>query len=341
MKILIPHSSHISTTDKNIVLGGVEKFIADLKTNIKGVVLEEFSKEKKFSKKRMQELIEKHNPDVLLINNIQWARTCSQLNIPLICIFHEPCVRDIRVVTWNEQFEALKKCKAHVYMVSPKQFKYHKELQAKNFNYKLSRPHGYIRPSYCQSNYKVSSVHAYDVATVGRNSSDKNPFLVHQKLANTNLRSLVMTTKTVMKSAAHNAYQDKNSGWFDPQHTKYNLPHAQVIENLSKAKVFISTWDKESWGITAMEALGCGVPVILLTDRTNTHASEIIPADKKHVVKLPRSINSSVLELTIRKLILSTDQKTRKRISAETKKKHSIRKWKRHINEILMKRLAY
>lgn len=340
MKILIPHSSHISTTDKNIVLGGVEKFIDDLHTNIKGVILEEFSKEEKFSKKRMQELIKKHNPDVLLINNIQWAKTCSHLNIPLICIFHEPCVRDIRVVTWNEHFAALKKCKAHVYMVSPKQFKYHKELQANNFNYKLSRPMGYIRPSYCQSNYKVSSDYEYDVATIGRNSSDKNPFLIHQKLANTNLSSLVMTTKTAMKSAAHNEYQAKNSGWFDPQHTKYNLPHAQVIENLSKAKVFISTWDKESWGITAMEALGCGVPVILLTDNTNTHASEIIPADKKHVVKLPRSVNSSVLEMTVRKLISATEQKTRKRISGETKKKHSLREWKNHINEIIERRIV-
>jgi glycosyltransferase involved in cell wall biosynthesis len=340
MKILIPQSSHISTTDKNIVLGGVEKFIDDLHTNIKGVILEEFSKEKKFSKKRMQELKKKHNPDVLLINNIQWAKTCSQLNIPLICIFHEPCVRDIRVVTWNEQFAALKKCKAHVYMVSPKQFKYHKELQANNFNYKLSRPIGYIRPSYCQLNYKVSSDHEYDVATIGRNSSDKNPFLIHQKLAKTNLSSLVMTTRTVMKSAAHNEYQAKNSTWFDPQHTKYNLPHAQVIENLSKAKVFISTWDKESWGITAMEALGCGVPVILLTDNTNTHASEIIPADKKHVVKLPRSVNSSTLEMTVRKLISATDQKARKRISSETKIKHSRSEWRKHINEILVKRLV-
>jgi hypothetical protein len=39
MKALIPHSSHISTTDKKIVLGGVEKFIYDLLTSIKGVIL--------------------------------------------------------------------------------------------------------------------------------------------------------------------------------------------------------------------------------------------------------------------------------------------------------------
>ena len=52
----------------------------------------------------------------------------------------------------------------------------------------------------------------------------------------------------------------RNKDWED---TVWDLPYKEVMENISKCKTYFSTWDKETWGITAMEALSCGIPVIL------------------------------------------------------------------------------
>ena len=144
---------------------------------------------------------------------------------------------------------------------------------------------GFINSDYCE-NMPFSEEYEYDCSTVGRSASDKNPFIIHKKLEKTNKTSLVMTNDITYKSTDHNKYVADNQHWDKPQYTKRSVPHNEVLKNISKSKVFVSTWPYESWGITAMEALGSGVPLILLTDSTGIHCSEAIAADTSHFIKL-------------------------------------------------------
>ncbi len=91
---------------------------------------------------------------------------------------------------------------------------------------------------------------------------------------------------------------------------------------------------KESWGITAMEALGCGVPVILLVDDTDTHASESIAADSSHYIKIRKKCSKEEFESAARKAIAIPESK-RRDIASMTKRKHSLTNWKLSIDKMI------
>ena len=57
----------------------------------------------------------------------------------------------------------------------------------------------------------------------------------------------------------------------DYDDVEWDIPYDKVIDNLSKFGTYFSTCNKETWGITALEALSCGVPIILngYTDVSN------------------------------------------------------------------------
>tara|TARA_B110000858_G_scaffold53286_1_gene61898 strand:+ start:64 stop:744 length:681 start_codon:yes stop_codon:yes gene_type:complete len=196
---------------------------------------------------------------------------------------------------------------------------------------------GFINPSYLDSSTTVSEDLQYDCATVGRCDNEKAPFLVHLKLQRSDLNSLVMTNDGVYKSDAVNDYVASNQHWDAPSHTLRGLPHDDVMKNIAKSKVFCSTWPKESWGITAMESLGCGVPTILMTDDSNAHASEAIAADSSHYIKINRKCSDSDFEEAVRSLMdLSYDK--RLEISNMTKEKHSLENWKLGIDKMVQMR---
>jgi hypothetical protein len=72
-----------------------------------------------------------------------------------------------------------------------------------------------------------------------------------------------------------------------------------------------------------MEALSCGIPVILNSDKNGDHASEIIPADKSHYIKIPRDDKDALV-----KAIKSFENVDRKEIQEMTWEKHNKEKWK-------------
>ena len=105
----------------------------------------------------------------------------------------------------------------------------------------------------------------------------------------------------------------------------WNESHDKVIENISKCETFFSTWNKETWGITAMEALSCGIPVILNCDNDGDHASEIIPASPNHFIKISNNNKDELVSA-----IKSFKNVDRKEIQEMTIEKYSLEKWKSH-----------
>jgi UDP:flavonoid glycosyltransferase YjiC (YdhE family) len=82
----------------------------------------------------------------------------------------------------------------------------------------------------------------------------------------------------------------------------------------------------ESWGITCMEALLHGVPVILLTDKSGRHSSEIIPAESWHFKMMNKNCKPEKLTEAIKEF-QKLNYKDRLVISQATKNKHSKEKW--------------
>lgn len=341
MKILLPYSTHFKLSESQdsgkIVTGGIEKFCYDLEKNIPGIIpvcITKEDKDNRLTKRRIQDAIAEHDPDMILFNNPWWGNMMMTFGLPLIAIMHEPLVRDIRMVELGTILKNLNESGAHLYFVSQVQLDFHRTMAKRIKDVDFGDIKGFINPSYLEDTVATSDDLLYDCATVGRCDNEKAPFLLHKKLGNSNLNSLVMTNDGVYKSDTINEYVEANQHWSDPRHTLRGLPHDEVMENISKSRSFVSTWPKESWGITAMEALGSGVPTILFTGDSGVHASESIAADPSHYIKLSRKCTNAEFEEAVSKL-QRVSKEDRKVISDMTKEKHSLSNWKLCIDKVI------
>jgi glycosyltransferase involved in cell wall biosynthesis len=348
MKILLPYFTHpqnlladIATNaeskSKKVVEGGMEKFYYNLEEHVDGIIpvmITREDKDNRLTKRRIQDAIAQHDPDIIIFNNPWWGKMMISLGLPLIAIVHEPLVRDIRMIELGTILKTLNDSGAHIYFVSQFQLDFHRNMAKRIKDVDFGNIKGFINPSYLRSDTPYSSDNRYDVSTVGRFDDDKDPFLIHRKLQNTDLNSLVVSNNTLYKNDARNKYVEDNQNWTAPQCTMLGYAHSDVLEAVSKSSAFVSTWPKESWGITAMEALGCGVPVILLVDDTDTHASESIAADSSHYIKIRKKCSKEEFESAARKAIAIPESK-RRDIASMTKRKHSLTNWKLSIDKMI------
>jgi hypothetical protein len=351
MKILLPYSTHFEVVksthgldEGKIVAGGIEKFCKDLENNIDGIIpvhITKTDKDDRFTRSIIYHKIMQHDPDIILFNNPWWGKMMmslqKQCDVTLICVMHEPLVRDIRMVALGNILKSLNESGCHIYFVSPHQHKYHKNMAMRINKVDFGSIKGYINPSFIPHDmpYEASlDSLIYNLSTVGRCDHEKAPFLIHRKLKNSALNSLVMTNDGIYKSAVANKYVENNKHWQEPRYTKRGLPHDEVINNVAKSEVFCSSWPKESWGITVMEALGCGVPSILLTDKSGAHASERVAADPSHIFKIKRSCSPDEFETGIVEFF--NLMKTRRlEIADMTREKHTLANWKYYIDKMI------
>jgi glycosyltransferase involved in cell wall biosynthesis len=216
----------------------------------------------------------------------------------------------------------------HLYFVSEHQLKIYDKESQRIMGHPVENVNGYVNPSHCTGDEFVSTDLIYDVSTIGRTSYMKDPFYVHRKLDSINsvYTSVVVTTGGHhLKSGKEKKYYDENLKYNEstaPRTTFRDLPYIDGIKTMTNTKVFISTWPLETWGITALESLSHGVPTILLTDNTGTHASEGIAADHSHIRLIPKTAPVADLELAIAELSAYTAEK-RREIALATQTKHS------------------
>ena len=202
-----------------------------------------------------------------------------------------------------------------VFWVSKWQEKKYKKM-AERTNQRVVPITGYVNPSYCKQKPQINETE-YDCGTIGRCDSGKNPFKLKHMTKGRDVSSLVITSSTQLKKDI--PYYNKNKDWDD---VVWNEPYDKVIDNIAKCNTYFSTWNGETWGITAMEALSCGVPVILNCDNDGDHASEIIPAHKGHYKMIPNNDKDALYDA-----IKSFDV-DRKEVQEMTWEKHSLDGWK-------------
>ena len=335
--------SAYSGEDQKIVTGGIEKFskqLTDLFASVSPIYITKDDKKHRRTKHIIRDAVENAAPDIILINE-PWTYThVRRFNVPIISIFHEPLDRDIRMVNLGNIFKQMIEDNVHIYFVSRNQFAFHKESAKRIQNVDITEGDimGFVSSSYCK-NLKFSENLEYDCATIGRTDLLKRPFRLHEFAKGSGLTTLVMTNEQTYKSEAQNNYVRKNADWAHPQITERQLEHAEVIERLSKSKAFLSTCPAESWGITAMEALGCGVPVILLTKNDgDMHSSEDIATDPSHYRKIKIKDAKTGLAEVVEELSTISVSKRRK-IYNSTNERHSEKNWKKQFEDVFSKRL--
>jgi len=300
LKILVPYTIYDSdesesekTIDSNVVVGGIEKFSKDLYENIDGIIpvgITKADRKARLTKSVLQNAINQHEPDIILFNTPFLGNILSSFGIPLILIMHEAIIRDVRMLGLSNIFKKLESVNCHIYFVSKTQHDHFESLVKRISGTSLPKISGYLNPSFCSDNMTFTENKKWDCSTIGRTSSDKDPFFLHRKMPES-VSTLVMTNK--VKDEKEMSYENKNSHWLSPKNTLYGLKHDSVIEELKRSKVYCSTWPKESWGITAMESLACGVPLLLTLDKRGIHASEELSPSKEFYLRIPKKCSSS------------------------------------------------
>jgi len=322
MKILLPFQdpyNHALTHP--IVSGGTEMFCKSIydnfNTTVHQVPYESIDYSMKDKKKISQDIInhaENIGADVIISNFAQAIYCGSEIiksHIPIMIVEH--CVYPMAscITRWNNAID-----NGHsVFWVSKWQEKKYKKM-AERTNQRVVPITGYVNPSYCKQKPQINETE-YDCGTIGRCDSGKNPFKLKHMTKGRDVSSLVITSSTQLKKDI--PYYNKNKDWDD---VVWNEPYDKVIDNIAKCNTYFSTWNGETWGITAMEALSCGVPVILNCDNDGDHASEIIPAHKGHYKMIPNNDKDALYDA-----IKSFDV-DRKEVQEMTWEKHSIDGWK-------------
>lgn len=343
MKILLPYKQldGVSIHDER-VMGGIERFGQLVYRNLDNVIPVEFTDDDRKRRRVTEKIIKAartHGVDVILSNYDNEAVTTriqEQLDVPIAWFCHNlgTSISKVKMVQVMPKFT---ESGGSVFMVSRYQHdtwnRLSKRINGPEVTLNVS---GYL-PSSCCSGHEpfYPSEKSHDTIVVARCDKTKDPFLLNHKVNGTDIKSTIITS--MYKNEKNNEYYNKNLYWTersDQYQTLWNLPHSDVMDHIARSKVLVSTLPEESFGITALEALSCGVPIILMCKSSLTHASAEIPAHDSHVIKLKKSCKQSEF-VEAYQILANYSIQDRERIRESTQAKHSVFAWSRQLTEHL------
>jgi len=348
MKILLPYCD-FKIDDANIV-GGIENFIRRVYTQYGNVTLVDLnplllecggdnsSRDfiKKSNKLIKQKALEK-NVDIIMSNRMKAmfiGNDMLDFSIPFIHIEHmsSPLLSAIG------NLHKIKKKGHSIFLVSPFQKNYFDGF-AKRIGQDLINFDGFVEPAFLDGEKpKLNETPEFDCVTIGRCCPNtKRPFKLKTMLKDTNFKTLVITNpishNTESKIPANQKYFERNKHW---DNCLFDIPHSEVMRNLSNAKTYFMTWEDETFGITGLEALSRGLPLILNSRMTEDrkppkrqnhklplHASNIIPVNTRHYTNIMSNSKEELIS-AINKLI----DVDRKEIQDMTWEKYTKKRWK-------------
>lgn len=340
-KILMPYLVQNGLSiHSDRIFGGIERFKKLVYDNIPNVIPVEITKQERKNRTGSGifrfELLQ-NDPDIIFINDMSKILGSDLIDYgrPTVWLCHEPLERTIMMVEMVKRFNEFTNKGGHLYFVSQNQHEFYDANCKRITGSYIKGVKGYINSACVIGNEQVyMKDREFDAVTVGRTLSSKDPFWIHKKLEHTNLSSAVITGDTISsKKQKEKKYFEKNQKWQKPQYTFRGLPHKETLLTMSKGGVYVSTCTFESWGITALEALSCGLPLILVTDVSGKHSSMSIPASSNHYKNIPKTIESKELKYIITEMneISLTD---RQNIAKMTQEKHSLSKFKDTMNKV-------
>lgn len=310
--------------------GGLEKFAKLMLTNVTDheIHVVEYDDDDVKERRKIDiilDAVERVKPDLIFSNYIEknvLADLSSKLDIPIVAVIHALG----EAIHFKPRFEPLCEFVAQgntIIMVSEHQ-KWTWERLAKNLDKPMFDVHGYISPAFCE--YSIYNKPEHDIITVGRTDRTKDPFFMHRKFHKTDLDYKIITSSTVTESNID--YQLK----YADVPRIMDLPHKDVMEMISKSKVYLSTCPAESWGIVQLEALSCGVPVLCVTRNTSA-ISSISPYPWGYELVKKSQTTEEFLEAFHRLASLTDEQ--RMELAIATRQKHSKQAWLDNLNSII------
>ena len=342
MKILLPYftRNNIKISDP-VVIGGIERFAQLIYQNFDNVIPVHFTDEDR-KKRRVTDLIsaaaDHHQPDVIIVNYDNDPITVklqAVVKVPILWISHTGAGGISKLGHVKSMQEFLSK-NGTLSMVSEHQWQGMDKLSRRVESKPLDLNGGFINSSFSHGTEVVAEAE-YDAVTVGRTDKTKNPFWMHNKLKNSGLHNIVLTSYvSELLYGEHKKYHEENLHWEAPNEVIRGLSYIETMKKMSQASCYISTCPSETWGITALEALAHGLPTILVTNSSETHASECIPAINRDIVKVKTTVKPGELEEIVRDF-KKVSFEERVEISERTKEKHSVERWKSNIENIVDK----
>lgn len=299
----------------NVVSGGTELFSRLIVNNFDVVVVDipwtTTVDDNKRYVNQIRSLIEEHKIDLILSNNIK--AVCfyglRKLNTPIMHITHT----NYGLFEVNKTLATMAELGHSIFAVSQHNKNYF-DNRAKRLNQPMVDFSGIVSPAYCQHDIPVNTNPEKKIITVGRSNSYKHPFIIHNMTKDTDYVGEVITSVGVDEDSID--YYERN------KHLPHllKLPHKEVIQHIADSTALVMTCVRETFGITALEALSVGTPLIIRTDESGTHASAEIAEDKSHRVLIRKNTETKD---AIDKL-LKVDRLSIKQMTQE---KYSKNKW--------------
>lgn len=330
MKILMPLISRKNTSPKlgdGNALGGIERFQDLVFQNIDGIIPVYLTFDiisGRMVDRFIADAAEKHQADAIFWNSPkEYAVRSTALGLPVVMLNHEPAVRSRPMLANYARMLDFTERGGKLWFVSADQHRKANEHAMRLAGRSIDDVLGYVSSAFANGDEQVADVVEYDAITVGRSEAGKNPFWLHSALSKSHLTSCVLTRDSITGSDNEMAYVNKNAHWADPRFTCRNLNHADTMRTMAKGGVYVSTCSYESWGITALEALCHGLPLVLRTDKSGTHASQgVAAADGDYrLISDKKELEGAVMELR------DLSHADRVAISQRTKAKHSKANW--------------
>lgn len=316
MRIVMPYNTHFGEFSADKMVGGIEKFCHQIFNTFDDVHIINIDNSEpiKYNTTKIKSFAKDICADVIISNwhqaSFAGAKICDS-EVPVMFVCHGN--NGLRSIL--NTFKNLAKNDHSCYLVSSYQHEFY-NLMCNRFDTEIQID-GYINSSYVEGDKPKMQDIVYDCVTIGRcDPYEKKPFIMKELLGDTKYKNVLMTNSP--KDEKEHKYLEKNSHWND---VLMNLPHKEVMNHLSRSMTYFSTCWNETWGITAMEALSHGVPIILNT-RNGIHASMSVAASDKHYVAIERNTNDLV------SAIESFRNVDRKEIQDMTWEEHSHSKWK-------------
>ena len=348
MKIILPYKKlgGVSIHDSKI-MGGMEKFGKMLFENIEGIIPVEFTEEdqrKRLVTEKIIRAVKQNNADMVLNNYDNRTLTDNlqkHLSIPVAWICHNlgTSISKVALVQIMPDFVANG---GSIFMVTRYQHKTWSSLSRRingaDIDITIS---GYINSSCCTGSEVLSKSKDHDIIVVSRYDRGKDPFSVNWKIDKLKkktgiqpMNSTIVTSKYRIEK--NKEYMEKNAHWETEPEYKilWNLDHSDVLDNIAKSKVLVSTLPEESFGITTLEALSHGVPVILFCKPDLTHASCEIPANEEHIVRIRKSCSPEEFLEAYNRLSNYSNEKSQE-IYDQTQAKHSKEAWIESVKNII------
>ena len=350
MKIVIPYINFQGRSFNDpVMIGGLEYFIKrinDHYDNVKVVELTDYildgSKKPIKSRKLVKQINNMvknialdYDADVIVSNwlfSIISGAGMMDSPIPIIHIEHTNSAMMSAVISLHR----IKKNGHSVFLVNPYQKNYY-DAYAKRLKIDQVEFDGYVEPAFlCGEKPKVQDNPEFDCVTIGRcDPLYKMPYRIKSMLEGTNFRTLLMSNPERHDRRNKKCYEYwmKNKHWDD---CLYDLPHGEVIKNLSRGRTYFMTWADECFPIVGLEALSCGLPLIINTRMSENrgpvikqnfkyplHGGDLWAVDKSHSINIMHNSKEELIDA-----INKFKDIDRQEIQDMTWEKYTEKRWK-------------